>query len=228
MMTWDSYVAGWRDLHGGYDPFTGSRFVRGWLRLAYVSGRAAARLGATPNTVTGVGLLLSAGVPATATLSRGGPLFAAALVLLSAIADSVDGAVAVIAGTASRAGQVYDAVADRLSEVCWLVALWLLGAPVWLLIVAGGLSGLHEYLRARAAAAGMTGVGVVTVAERPTRIIVVVAGLVVAGVAGLLATGTGPPADPRTVGVTVAAASWAGLALVAVAHLALAVRAALR
>jgi hypothetical protein len=54
------------------------------------------------------------------------------LVLLSAVADTVDGAVAVIAGRATRLGQVDDSLADRLGEACWLVALWLVGAPGWL------------------------------------------------------------------------------------------------
>ena len=210
MKSWDEYALGWRDLHGGYDPRTGSPFVRGWLRLAYLLGRGAARLGATPTAVTGAGLVLSVAVPVTAAWR---PEPAAVLVLLSAVADTVDGAVAVIAGRASRLGHVYDSLADRVGEACWLVALWLVGAPGWLVVVCGGLSWLHEYLRARAAVAGLDGVGVVTVAERPTRIIV--------AVAGLLAGGLYPLA-------TVAAATWAALAAVGLAQLLVAVRRALR
>jgi CDP-diacylglycerol---glycerol-3-phosphate 3-phosphatidyltransferase len=210
MKTWDEYASDWQELHGGYDPRTGSPFVRGWLLFAYTVGRVVARLGATPTTVTVAGVVLSAGVPA---LARPVPLLAAALVLLSAVADGLDGAVAVLAGRVSRLGGVYDALADRASEACWLIALWLLGAPAWLVLAGGGVSWLHEYLRARATAAGMAEVGVVTVAERPTRVILTVIGLV-AGLAG----GTA---------VTVVAGVWALLAVVGFGQLLRAVRCAL-
>ena len=133
--------------------------MRGWLRLAYTAGRFAARLGATPTAVTVIGLLLSVGASVAALSPAGavGAVLAAVLVLLAAIADSVDGAVAVIAGRATRLGYVYDSVADRVSEACWLVALWVVGAPAWLVLMCGGLAWLHEYLRARAAVSGMDG-----------------------------------------------------------------------
>ncbi|MGC9667308.1 CDP-alcohol phosphatidyltransferase family protein [Planosporangium sp. 12N6] len=215
MKTWDEYAADWRDLHGGYDPRTGSPFVRGWLRIAYTSGRAAARLGATPAVVTGVGLALSAGVPVAVWRAPGGALLGAALVLLSAVADSADGAVAVLTARASRLGQAYDGLADRVGEACWLVALWLLGVPGWLLLACGGLSWLHEYLRAMGRAAGMAEIGAVTVAERPTRIILVVAALLVGG----FTTGTA---------VVVVVGVWAVLAAVGFGQLLVTVRAKLR
>jgi archaetidylinositol phosphate synthase len=210
MRTWDDYAAGWRDLHGGYDPRAASPVVRGWLKLAYAIGRRVVRLGATPTAVTVVGLLLSSAVPVSVLAGRAGAGLGALLVVMSAVADSVDGAVAVLADRASRLGNVYDSLADRVSEACWLVALWLVGAPAWSVVVAGGLSWLHEYLRARAAVSGLVGVGVVTVAERPTRIIVTVAGLLAGPFVGY------------AVGV------WAVLALVGFVHLLLTVRRTLR
>jgi CDP-diacylglycerol--glycerol-3-phosphate 3-phosphatidyltransferase len=213
MLTWEQYAVGWRDLHGGYDPRTGSPFVRGWLRLAYLVGRTAARAGASPTLVTGVGLALSGCVPVLVWGVPGGPFLAAVLVLLSAVADTTDGAVAVLTGRVSRSGQVYDGLADRVSEACWLVALWFLGPPGWLLLGCGALSWLHEYVRARAAAAGLSEVGVVTVAERPTRVILVVAALVVARI----------PA-----GVTVVVGIWAVFAAVGFGQLLVTVRAKLR
>src|SRR5205823_2358904 len=95
----------------------------------------------------------------------------------------------------------------------WLLALWLLGAPAWLVLAGGGVSWLHEYLRARAAAAGMAEIGVVTVAERPTRVILAVSGLV----AGLAGRGA----------VTVVAGVWAALGIAGFVQLFLAVRARL-
>jgi archaetidylinositol phosphate synthase len=210
MKTWDNYATGWRDLHGGFDPRGASPVVRGWLRLAYRLGGYAVRLGATPTTVTVVGLALSLLVPVTALAGRVGAGIGALLVLLSAVADTVDGAVAVIADRASRLGHVYDSLADRVSEAAWLVALWLVGAPPWLAVLAGALSWLHEYLRARAAVSGLVGVAVVTVAERPTRIIVTVAGLLL----GVL----------HPLGPTVATAAWAALGAVGFGQLLLKVR----
>jgi phosphatidylglycerophosphate synthase len=193
-LSWDQYATRWSGLHGGVDPRDGSPLVRGWLRLAYGVGRFLARLGVRPATVTLAGFLLCALVPVVVRAGWLGPVLGAVLVVLSTVADSADGAVAVITNRVTRLGYVYDSVADRLGEVAWLVALWLLGVPAWLVITTGGLAWLHEYLRARATAAGMKEIGTVTVAERPTRAIAVTAGLLLAGAGGLvsrdLAVGT--------------------------------------
>jgi CDP-diacylglycerol--glycerol-3-phosphate 3-phosphatidyltransferase len=194
LLTWDQYATRWSGLHGGVDPRDGSPFVRAWLRLSYGVGRLLARLGIRPATVTAAGLVLCTLVPVAVRSGRLGPVLAAVLVVLSTVADSADGAVAVITNRVTRLGYVYDSVADRLGEAAWLVALWLLGVPVWLVVTTGGLAWLHEYLRARATAAGMKEIGTVTVAERPTRAIVVTLGLLLAGLGSLatrdLAVGT--------------------------------------
>ena len=220
LLSWDQYATRWSGLHGGVDPRDGSPFVRAWLRLAYRLGRFLARLGVRPATVTVAGLLLCGLVPLTVRAGRFGPVLGAVLVVLSTVADSADGAVAVITNRVTRLGYVYDSVADRLGEVAWLVALWLLGVPVWLVVTTGGLAWLHEYLRARATAAGMKEIGTVTVAERPTRAIVVTAGLLLAGVGGLvsrdLAVGT----------VTMATAIWLLLGAVGILQLIAAMHAA--
>jgi CDP-diacylglycerol--glycerol-3-phosphate 3-phosphatidyltransferase len=62
------------------------------------------------------------------------------------------------------------------------VAVWLVGAPAGLCIAAASVAALQEYVRARAGNAGFSEIGVVTVAERPTRIIVGFFGLAAAGV----------------------------------------------
>jgi CDP-diacylglycerol--glycerol-3-phosphate 3-phosphatidyltransferase len=95
------------------------------------------------------------------------------------------------------------------------------GAPAWLAVAAGGVSWLHEYVRARAASAGMKEIGVVTVGERPTRVAVTVSGLVVGGVAALVHDSWGAMV------VTAAAAAWLALALIGVVQLAASVRRAL-
>jgi phosphatidylglycerophosphate synthase len=218
---WDDYSARWAALHGGVDPRQSGGATRSWVRLTYALGRVLARTGLSPDMITVAGVVVSAAVPVVVLI--GGPwLFvAAALVLLSAIADSVDGAVAVLTGRTSRLGAFSDAMADRVSEAAWLLALWLYGVPGILVAVCGAIAWLHEYARAKAAASGMRGVGVVTVAERPTRVILVIVALVLGGLAAFynqrLAAGA----------MTVVVSLWTVLGLLAAARLYTTIRAAL-
>jgi CDP-diacylglycerol--glycerol-3-phosphate 3-phosphatidyltransferase len=220
--TWDDYSVAWAGLHGGVDPRRASRFVRGWLRLGYAVARPVAVAGGSPATVTAAGLLLCALVPVTALAGAGWPLAGCVLVVASAVADTADGAVAVLTGRVSRLGYLYDSVADRVGEGCWLVALWLLGVPPGLVLAAGALVYGHEYVRARAIAAGMTEVGAVTVAERPTRVIVVAVAMAFAGLAALVAPGGGAGLDgPGLVaaGAALATGVWLVLGVVGLAQL---------
>jgi CDP-diacylglycerol--glycerol-3-phosphate 3-phosphatidyltransferase len=222
-LSWDGYAAGWAALHLGVDPRRSSVWVRGWLRLSYVVGRALARAGVRPGAVTLIGVLLAAAVPAVV-VPRGWYLFVAAgLVLLSAIADSADGAVAVISSRTTRVGAFDDSMADRLSEAAWLLALWLVGAHGLLVVGCGALAWLHEYARARAAASGLSGsVGVITKAERPTRVIAVIAALVLGGVGWFVNPGLTPGA------VTVVLALWALLGVLGLIRLTSSLRGALK
>ena len=221
-LSWNEYAERWATLHGGVDPRGLSRLARSWLRIAYAVGRALVPTGVHPGAVTFVGLTLSVAVVVVAPL-RGAWLFVAAgLVLLAALADTVDGSVAVLGSRTTRLGAFYDAVADRLGEAAWLLALWLLGAPGWLVVICGGLTWLHEYVRARAAVAGMTGIGVVTMAERPARVILMTAALALGGAAWLI----NPYLTPGT--VTVVVAVWVVVGLLGLTRLAAAVHANLR
>ena len=207
-MTWDEYATAWSELHGGFDPRTGSVFVRGWVRLAYALGSRLAWAG--PTWVTLAGLLLCVLVPFA------GLLPGAARVLLAALADTLDGAVAVLSGRATRLGYVIDSVADRVGEAAWLTAFFAGGAAAWVVVAAGAASWLHEYARARATAAGMTEIGAVTVAERPTRVLITVFGLLAAGILG-----------HAPLVLTIAAAVWLALAGVGLIQLAVAIRRAI-
>jgi CDP-diacylglycerol--glycerol-3-phosphate 3-phosphatidyltransferase len=180
------------------------------------------RSGLSAGTVTALGLLLSIAVPFVV-LPRGLWLFAGAgLVFLAGLADSSDGAVAILSTGSSRLGTFYDSMADRLSEAAWLMALWLLGAPGVLVAFCGAQAWLHEYARARAALSGMPGVGVITAAERPTRVLLVIAALVAGGAVW-------PINDRLTPGViTIALSIWAVLGLLGAAKLAGAIRSSLR
>lgn len=210
-MSWDGYSAAWAGLHGGYDPRRAPPAVRGWLWLAYRLGRVLTRTQVTPLTITVTGLALNLLAPAAAWL--GGPWPAALLIGLAAIADSADGALAVLTARTTRLGYLYDSLVDRLAEVCWLATLWALGAPAWLLVACGAVAWLQEYARARAVAVGLTEVGSISVGERTARLTVTLSGLALAGIfealLGGMAAGT----------AAVAAVVWLFLGLFGLAQL---------
>lgn len=168
--------AGWSQLHGGVQP---SPVVRGWLRMVRVlASGPIARIPPDVLSVAGV-VALAAAWAAVAGLGR--PVAVVPLVLLAGVLDGLDGAVALRTGRARPLGAVVDSVADRIGDLLLGATLYALGAPTAWVLAAVALVMLLEYLRARAQAVGMPGVGCVTVAERPTRLIVV--GLAAGGAA---------------------------------------------
>lgn len=176
----EDYFDRWAALHGGYDPRS-SFMVRVWLGLVHGAARPLVALRIPPDAVTLLGLVVS--VAAVVVAAQGGrwPLLASVLLIVSGLVDNLDGAVAVMTGRTTRWGYVLDSVIDRLSDAAYVVAFWALGAPGWVCAIGAGLMGLQEYMRARAGAAGMSEVGVVTVWERPTRVIATAAFLLGAG-----------------------------------------------
>lgn len=212
MLDRDAYFRRWAELHGGYDP-SRSALAGSWLALVYAVARPLRAV--PPLAVTAAALAVAGGVPLLTLPGGGAVLVAAALAaVLSGFLDSLDGAVAVITGRDSRLGYVLDSVADRLADSAYVVALWLLGAPGGLCVVAAAAAALQEYVRARAGAAGMAEIGVVTVFERPTRVILIAALLVAAALL---------PGQSVAV-ATVGAAVWVLLGAVGVGQLLLAVR----
>ena len=159
---WD----GWSELHGGVRP---SPLVRGWLRLVHGLARTAPFARIPPDVLSAAGVGAAAGALAAA--AGGWSLAAALLVVLAGVLDGLDGAVALHTGRARPLGAVVDAMADRVGDLLLVGVLLVLGAPAALCAAVGALVLLHEYLRSRAQAAGMPGVGAVTVAERPLRIV---------------------------------------------------------
>jgi len=180
MLSRDEYLAAWSSWHG--DTPTDRPLVRGWLTAAWALARPLA--GLPPLVATAVGLLVAASaVPAAAAGGRW--LIAAGLLVgLSGLLDSLDGALAIGTGRASRRGFVLDSVVDRLTEVAYAAALWVAGAPGWLAVAFGALCWLPDYLRARAGQAGVSETGLLSVWERPTR--VAMAGMTLGG-AGVVA-----------------------------------------
>ncbi|MCV7279602.1 CDP-alcohol phosphatidyltransferase family protein [Mycolicibacterium flavescens] len=163
-------------------------------------------------------VLSAAGVAAVAAAlaavaGPGWSWLAVPLIVAAGVLDGLDGAVALRTGRARPAGAVVDAVADRVGDVLLGVVLLVLGAPAGWVAAALTLVLLHEYLRARAQAVGMPGVGAVTVAERPTRLIVVA---MAAGGAAVFPAGV--PALGWGWGATFAI-TWTGIGVVGLVQL---------
>jgi CDP-diacylglycerol---glycerol-3-phosphate 3-phosphatidyltransferase len=186
-----TYQAGWRRAHlleEGAQP--GGRVAAAYLRVPYVVGAPLARAGVNPNLITLLALWVALVAGWVATLGPGWAAGAGALTLLAGVADSVDGAVAVLQGRTSAFGFVWDSTADRLADLAVIagpVALVATEAdPPWAgLAVAGGVAAaglllLLEYARARAQAGQVAAAwSLATPGERPTRVILL-------GLAGLL------------------------------------------
>jgi phosphatidylglycerophosphate synthase len=166
MLSRDEYLAAWSRWHGGTG--TETRLVRGWLSLAYTLARPMA--GLPPVVATALGLVV-AGLAVWPAAAGGLWLIAAGvLVGFSGLLDSLDGALAIGTGRASRRGFVLDSVVDRLTEAAFAAALWVAGAPGWLAVGYGALCWLPDYLRARAGQAGVAETGEISVWERPARV----------------------------------------------------------
>lgn len=182
MLGRDEYLAAWSSWHG--DTPTDRPLVRGWLTAAWALARPLA--GLPPLVATAVGLLVAASAVPVAAAGGRWLIAAGLLVGLSGLLDSLDGALAIGTGRASRRGFVLDSVVDRLTEVAYAAALWVAGAPGWLAVAFGALCWLPDYLRARAGQAGVSETGLLSVWERPTRVAMSGMTLVGAGVvAGL-------------------------------------------
>ncbi|NMO93091.1 CDP-alcohol phosphatidyltransferase family protein [Actinomycetospora sp. TBRC 11914] len=209
----ESYIERWSRAHGGYDVRS-SRPTLAWLRLAHRCASPLARRRVPPTAVTYTGGVLAVAVGAVAALGGRWPLLAAVLVLVVAVLDGVDGALAEMTDTATAWGRILDQLVDRVGDVAMLVGLWALGAPGPVCAAAAVLTVFDEAVRASAGAEGVVEVGLVSVPERPTRLVL--------GSLSLLGAGAVPSVAPLV--VTGGATAWAVLALAATLQLVVNVR----
>jgi phosphatidylglycerophosphate synthase len=182
--TFHDYRAGWREAHRlGEGARPGGRVAAAYLRLPYVVGAPLARAGVDPDLLTLAALWLALVAGWTATLGPGWAAAAGALTLVAGVADSVDGAVAVLEGRTSAFGFVWDSTADRLADLAVIAGPVVLVAttadPGWRTAAmaagtaAAAMALLLEYVRARAQAGGVAAAwSLATPGERPTRVIV--------------------------------------------------------
>ena len=164
----------WADAHPGQRADS-SALLSGWLRLVWRAARPIAGLGIPADAITALGALLAV-LGALATFPTGWPWLLAALaaLCLSALADGLDGAVAIIRAQARARGALADRVADRVSDTAWAAMLWGCGAPWWAATGIAAASAGQEMLRHRM---GPRAAGLITVAERPTRFICAALGI---------------------------------------------------
>jgi phosphatidylglycerophosphate synthase len=170
-----------------------------------------------PDVLTACGVLTAAAAIGLAGLGGSWRWLALLAVVATGVLDGLDGAVALLTGRARPLGAVLDAAADRVTDLCFATVLLVLGTPfAWCAGVAV-LVLFHEYVRARAQAAGMRGAGAITVAERPTRLVVVAVALAGSALAPAGTPWTGWPWG------TTCVVLWTGLAVIGLVHLSLGV-----
>jgi CDP-diacylglycerol--glycerol-3-phosphate 3-phosphatidyltransferase len=100
----------------------------------------------------------------------------AALVLLTALCDGLDGAVAIQRGRISRHGASIDHTADRVTDVLFGLALWHAGATGWIAVADVVMVLGYETSRSLARRRGMNEAAV-TAGERPIRVVVTAIGV---------------------------------------------------
>jgi len=151
-----------------------SAIKQGGRRLLDPLARLLANVGVRPDTLTWIGLLGS-GV-AGALLAYGRFQLAALALLLGALCDMLDGAVARVSGLTTRYGAFLDSTVDRAAEMFLFAGLLVHftrvdGSPLYPLLTffAAGTSFLVSYTRARAEGLGIPcAVGWM---ERPERLV---------------------------------------------------------
>lgn len=176
-MSFEEYLVHWARMHGTQSP-KGAVLI--WLRISFVLSTPLTRF--NPNTITGFGLVIMIAAIWIAGLGSSSYFLASILVLFVGVVDSLDGIVAVRTSKTSTWGAFLDAVVDRFIDVGIGILLIVLGASVELAVIAFALAFIHEYMRAKASGIGFRGVGVITPAEKPTRIAIGVMFLLACGV----------------------------------------------
>ncbi|MEM2943034.1 MAG: CDP-alcohol phosphatidyltransferase family protein [Candidatus Bathyarchaeia archaeon] len=157
-------------------------------RLVLISDRLALglhSLGVSPDSSTVLGFLFAAASGLLLYVNPSGIytfLVAPLLILISGFFDVMDGALARLGQRVTRFGGLLDSTLDRLGEILILSGIILggLSSLTWGLVAVSS-SLMVSYVRARAEVEGikMSGVGV---AERPERILVLVAALLLRSV----------------------------------------------
>lgn len=149
----------------------------GYEQSSLPYGRICARLGLTPNMLTGVSL--GVGVAAGILFWQRYWLWAIIAMLLSAFTDMLDGATARASNSGTRFGSVLDRVSDRFGEFFILMGILLSGAvePGWVLFAQFGVL-IASYTRSAAESVGGLKTAAVGMAGRLEKFIAIIVGAV--------------------------------------------------
>lgn len=185
-------------------------------------GRVFGRLGFTPNALTLIGFGIA--VVAAWAASQQAWLAAGLLVAFGAVFDLFDGALARATNTTSKFGAFMDSTFDRAGEaVVYLGIAWGLGVRDIEGVASGGqvlamaamaASFMVSYTRAKSESLGFAsgkGMANIGLAPREVRLVILVLGLVLTGLAG----GVGTRFYPNSAGATAMFGSLAVIAILA-------------
>lgn len=142
-------------------------------------GSAIRRTGMTADHLTILGIVFA--VAAAVAIARGALQIGLVLVILAALPDMLDGAVAKASDSASQRGAFFDSVVDRLTDsllfggVAWHFASTESAHTALVPMAVMGMSSLISYQRAKAESLGLHAKG--GLMERAERIIVLCVGL---------------------------------------------------
>ena len=142
-------------------------------------GHGLRRTGLTPDHLTALGLLVAVG--AAVAIGRGALRGGLLLVVLAALPDLLDGALAKASNTASQRGAFFDSVADRVTDMLlfggtgWYLAGRYGATMAMLPFAVMAVSSLISYERAKAESLGLQAKG--GLMERAERIIALCFGL---------------------------------------------------
>lgn len=138
-------------------------------------GTFLAKLGFSPNTMTGISLLV-AGLAAYAYILKR-PIYGALLILLTGVVDMFDGAIARAIGRATRFGTTLDHVTDRYAEFVIVLGILLGGYAPWIsgLFILFGMV-MASYTRAKAESVGGLKTCTIGIAERQEKLLLMIGG----------------------------------------------------
>jgi len=137
------------------------------------------RMGVSANAVTVVGLLLT--LVAAWLVAIGQPAAAVAVLVVGALADTLDGQIAKAAGGGTTLGAFLDSTFDRVSDAALAGAAVIYGALhadpllLWFALIALISGSLVPYIRAKAESLGLS--ASVGLAPREARMVLIVLGL---------------------------------------------------
>ena len=161
------------------DPMFDGKFRAPVDRAVKPIGNALQRTGLTPDHLTIIGLVVAVG--AAGAIASGHLLLGLLLVILAALPDLFDGALAKASDTSSQRGAFFDSVVDRATDmtlyfgVAWYLASTHSAHAAMLPMAVMGMSALISYQRAKAESLGLNAKG--GLMERAERIIALCIGL---------------------------------------------------